>query len=196
MAAVLFLINSISFAEPESKNSASPPDRGYTYNLKELIDKAKENIRKVDKELEQRAVEERNMQIEAKAQEHFEKGNILYGQGKLREAKQEWQKALETTKNPELEEYIKSSEKKAREKKLSHQEEERDRQARIKQQQEKETAGPKKQGRQKEERSPLEKQRKEREAVEKELKKKLKADKKIGQNKKEEQKSGQNFNWQ
>ncbi|MFH0771202.1 MAG: hypothetical protein V1933_01105 [Candidatus Omnitrophota bacterium] len=134
----LFLASSLSFAEPESKGETSPPCAGgYTYNLKELIEKAKENIKKVDKELERKADEERSMQKEAMAQEHFGKGNILYEQGKLREAKQEWQNALDITKSPELEEYIKLSEKKARENELACQKEEKERLLRVKEEERK-----------------------------------------------------------
>jgi len=176
--AVLFLMNGLSFAEPESKGSVSPPDRGYTYNLKELIEKAKENIKKVDKELAQKAVEDRNMQKEAKAQEYFEKGNILYEQGKLQEAKQEWQKALEITKSPELEEYIKISEKKSRDRDLARQKEEKERQARIKE--------AERRAKQQAEEARLEKERKQKEE-QKQLEKKK-------ESKKEEQEPAQNFN--
>lgn len=91
-------------------------ERGYTYNLKQLIEQAEENIEKVDKQLEKREIRKRNEEREAKVREHFEKGNSLYKEGKLKEARQEWQKALEISKTPELEGYIRESVRRAKEK--------------------------------------------------------------------------------
>jgi hypothetical protein len=86
-----------------------PELRGYTCNLKRLLDQAKENIRKVDEEIKQSEIRKRNEAREAAIKEHFGKGNQLYRQKKLREAKEEWQKAEEISKDPEMKGYIKES---------------------------------------------------------------------------------------
>jgi len=98
-------------------------EKGYTYSLKQLIEEAKKNIKKIDEELEKREIEKRNREREAKAREYFEKGKSLYKVGKLKEAKQAWQKTLEITKNPEMKDYIKKSEKKAKREELARKKE-------------------------------------------------------------------------
>ena len=132
---VLFLAGNSSFAQQESEGEIAPPAKGYTYNFQDLIKKANENIRKVDKELQKQAREESNKKKEAVAREHFEKGDVLYKEGKLQEAQREWRKALDIAKSPDLQEYIKSSAKKAEEKELLNQKEEKERQARVKEEQ-------------------------------------------------------------
>lgn len=91
-----------------------PDLRGYTYNLKRLLELAQENIRRVDEEIIQTEVRKRNEGREARIKESFEKGNQLYQGGKLREAKKEWENAVAISKDPEMKSYIRESDKQAR----------------------------------------------------------------------------------
>jgi len=146
IAGLFFLINGVLFAQetPEQKQvevtqekeevkaqpvliqeekgaerpqfQEKPKIRGYTYNLERLIKEAQENIKKV----------------EAKVTEHFEKGNQLSQEGRLKEARQEWQRALEISQDPEMKNYIREREKRAREEELTRQKEEQERQKRFK----------------------------------------------------------------
>jgi len=84
----------------------TPKLRGYTYNLKNLIDVAEKNIKKVDNEIMQVEIRKRNEEREALIVAYFERGNQLYKEGKLKEAKSEWEKAVSISKNPEMKDYI------------------------------------------------------------------------------------------
>ena len=108
-----------------------PAIKGYTYNLKRLLEQAQENVKKIDEEIKQAEIRKRNEERETKVIEHFEKGNQLYQEGKLKEAKIEWQKALEVSQDPEIRDYIKESEKRAREEELTRKKEEEERQRRL-----------------------------------------------------------------
>jgi tetratricopeptide (TPR) repeat protein len=110
---VLFTVCLLGFSVLAFAES-SKHQKGYTYNLEELSRKAENNIKKVNKKLEERKKEELNKERELEAKDCFEKGNMLYGQGKLEEAKKEWQKALSITKDPSMKKYVRESEKKAR----------------------------------------------------------------------------------
>jgi tetratricopeptide (TPR) repeat protein len=89
--------------------------RSYTLDFKRLIKQAEQNIKKVDEKLRKRVIESDNQEREAKAREYFEKGTTLYQEGKLEEAKEGWKKALELLKHPEMKDYIKENERRARE---------------------------------------------------------------------------------
>lgn len=82
----------------------------YSMNLKRLLEEAKRNITKVDEEILRRKLVERNRGREAEINEHFDRGNRLYEEGRLEEAKVEWQKTLEISKHPEMKEYIRRAE--------------------------------------------------------------------------------------
>jgi hypothetical protein len=71
--------------------------------LKQLIDLAEKYLKKVDREIE--AVE-RSKKKETEVRERFDKANLLYQQGKLAEAQQEWRSVLSLTDNPEMKFYI------------------------------------------------------------------------------------------
>lgn len=88
---------------------------GYTLSLKELIRQSQENIEKVDAEIENQKIAKENEEREALARAYFEKGNTLYKQGKLKEARDQWQKALDLTNHPEMKDYIRQSDREARE---------------------------------------------------------------------------------
>ena len=94
--------------------SGGGADEGYTLSLKQLIKEAEENIKKVDTEIKRQEVEKQNQQRETKARKHFEKGNSLYKLGKLKEAREEWQKAISFTDHPDMKRHVRESDKKAR----------------------------------------------------------------------------------
>jgi len=89
-------------------------DDGYTLSLKELIKQSQENIEKVDTEIENQKIARKNEERETLARAYFEKGNTLYKQGKLKEARGQWQKALDLTSHPEMKGYIHQSDRKAK----------------------------------------------------------------------------------
>ena len=72
----------------------SSAEKGYTYNLKKLMELAEKNIEMVDKALKEKEIEERNQKRATEARDYFEKGNALYKEGKLKEAKKAWQNSL------------------------------------------------------------------------------------------------------
>lgn len=88
---------------------------GYTLSLKELIRQSQENIEKVDAEIENQKIAKENEERESLARAYFQKGNALYKQGKLKEARDQWQKALDLTNHPEMKDYIRQSDNKAKE---------------------------------------------------------------------------------
>ena len=87
----------------------------YSYDLKQLIREAEKNIKKAEEKIKEKAEYKEKQQREVRAREHFEKGNTLYKEGKYKKAKKEWQQALDITKDPSMQDYIKTSEQKARE---------------------------------------------------------------------------------
>ena len=89
-------------------------DDGYTLSLKGLVKQSQENIKKVDIEIENQKIARKNEEREALARAYFEKGNTLYKQGKLKEAREQWQKALDLTSHPEMKDYIRQSDRKAK----------------------------------------------------------------------------------
>ncbi|MEA3369649.1 MAG: hypothetical protein U9Q24_04815 [Candidatus Ratteibacteria bacterium] len=106
--------------------------KGKKHNLKKMIKEAGENVEKADVELKEKEAEKRNREREVEIREHFEKGNALYKEGKLKEAKKEWQKVLEMSKDPEMRDYIRGCEKRAKEEKLVRRKEERERERKLK----------------------------------------------------------------
>jgi len=105
-----------------------PKLRGYTYNLKDLIAMAERNIKKVDQEIVAEEVRKRNEAREAEILSYFMKGNQLYKQGRLKEAKQEWENAVRISRDPEMKQYIEDSDRQA---KLQARKEEKNRKARL-----------------------------------------------------------------
>jgi len=121
----LFLqLAGVVYAEPQQQVKAvedvfrfkeTPKLRGYTYDLKSLIETAERNIKKVDDEIMRQEIDKRNEEREAQVISYFERGNQLYKEGKLKEAKSEWEKAVSISRNPEMKDYI---EKRSRQAKL------------------------------------------------------------------------------
>ncbi len=109
----------------------TPEIKGYTYNIKQLLEEIEQNLQKVDDEIKEAEIRKRNEEREAKVIEYFERGNAFYKEGKLKEAKKEWQRALEISKDPEMKDYIREAEKRAREEELARKKEEKERQRRL-----------------------------------------------------------------
>lgn len=78
-------------------------------NLKQLIEEAQKNIKKVDAELEKQKVFEQNRKKELEARRHFEKGNKLFKQGKLLDAKKEWAQTLDMTQDKDFKGYMRQT---------------------------------------------------------------------------------------
>ena len=82
--------------------SEKEKDRSREKQLKEDIDKL----------AYERAGEKEKRETMARL--YFEKGNVLYKEGKLKEAREQWQKALDLTTCPNMKDYIRQSDRKAR----------------------------------------------------------------------------------
>lgn len=95
--------------QKKSQIQEMPAVKGFTYNLKRLLEIVREHIRNIDEEIKEGEIRKRNEEREARIREHFEKGNQFYADGKLKEAKAEWLEVLEIAKEPEMKEFIKES---------------------------------------------------------------------------------------
>lgn len=111
--------------KPENIEKSVP---SYNLSLKKLIEEAEKNIKKIDGDIKEREILKRNQEREDSAREHFEKGNRLYAEGKAEEAREEWQKSLDITKDPEMREYVRKSEERAWEEERARKKEEAARQ--------------------------------------------------------------------
>ncbi len=101
LAIAIIVICSVSFVI--SALAEEPVAEGdYPSGLQTVIEQVEKNVEIVDQELDKQGIEERNRQREAEAKNYFEKGKVLYKEGKLKEAKQAWQKALEISEDLEL----------------------------------------------------------------------------------------------
>lgn len=113
------------------KNILTPAEekeiKGYTINLKQLLQRVKENIDRIKREFADREKEGRNVDRELMIRRYVEKGDELYRAGKFGEAQAEWEKALAISENPEMKEYIRKSVQRAVEekKRLEKEDEER-----------------------------------------------------------------------
>jgi tetratricopeptide (TPR) repeat protein len=90
-------------AGPSQENTL-PPDQADKPLLPEiefeqLIAETKAKVKSTKKLVEQANFDKFKDEQEKLAQEHFQKGNLLYEQGKSEEALAEWQKVLEIQKN-------------------------------------------------------------------------------------------------
>jgi len=122
---LVLLVSIILISLCPSKYALSQSAKGgYSYNLKNLLEETQENLEKVEQEIE-------NREKEARIRMYFEKGNELYEEGKLKEAKSQWQKALKISKDPKMREYIKKAEIKAKEEKLAREKEQQEMRKRL-----------------------------------------------------------------
>ena len=116
----------------EGESSALKEDKApsnYSYDLKALIVKSKENMRSVSDKIKEQAVQKRNQQREQKAREYYDQAQKLNEEGRLDEAREYYEKAIKITEHPEMEHYIKESEKRRKraEAALAHEETEMER---------------------------------------------------------------------
>lgn len=135
-------ILSAVFAEDKPKDSILTPEeqkeiKGYSLNLKELLRHAENNVKKVDKELEGKKLDERNRRKELLIRELVENGNAFYKEGRLKKAEEEWGKALEISKDPDMKDYVRDSIKRAKAEELQRKKDEKTRLLRVEEEREK-----------------------------------------------------------
>jgi len=106
-------------------------EEGFTVNLKELIKQSKKKIEQVDKKLKDQARRRRNLQREEKAREYYEKAKRLFEEGKFKEAKEIWQKAIKITEHPEMKGYIRESVRRTKKQKVAFEQEKKKRLERL-----------------------------------------------------------------
>ncbi len=94
--------------------AASQTRSSYLYDLKNLIDRSRENIKEVNDKIKQQAVLKRNQEREERAHEYYQKGEELTKAGKLEEARDYFEKAIRITEHPEMAGYIEESERRLR----------------------------------------------------------------------------------
>ncbi len=104
----------------------------YAKNLKQLIEEAKQNLAKTEKELTKRATFKNNRKKERSIRKCFEEGNLLYKQGYPENAVKEWEKALEISKTSEMRDYIRSYEKKLKKEAVRKEKGEKEKQRELK----------------------------------------------------------------
>lgn len=116
-------------ASPASEQAmaGSASQTSYLYDLKKLIEKSRENIKRVNEKIKEQAVLKRNQKREERAREYYEKGVALVDEGKFDEAREYFEKAISITEHPEMVGYVKESQRrlKKQEHALSAQENER-----------------------------------------------------------------------
>ena len=126
-AAVVGNQNSSSPAVVPPTPSSADAQASYLYDLKRLIAKSRENIKRVNEKIKEQAVLKRNQKREERAREYYEKGVELTDEGKLNEAREYFEKAIRITEHPEMSGYIRESQSrlKKQEEALRRQENER-----------------------------------------------------------------------
>jgi tetratricopeptide (TPR) repeat protein len=115
----IFLSCPSSFPDEENppqqktvKPASEEPQPSYVYDLKSLIEKSKNNIKRVNEKIKEQAIYKRNLQREEKAREYYDRAMLLFEEGKVDEARELFEKSIRITENPEMKGYIKVSEKK------------------------------------------------------------------------------------
>lgn len=86
------------------------PQESYVYDLKRLINKSRENIKRVNEKIKEQAVVKRNQKREERARELYQRGLQLNEEGKLDEARECFEKAIRITEHPEMVKHIEKSE--------------------------------------------------------------------------------------
>ncbi len=81
----------------------------YVYDLKKLIIKSRENIKRVNEKIKEQTVIKRNQKREERAREYYEHGLQLQDEGKFNEAREYFEKAIAITDHPEMLKYIDQS---------------------------------------------------------------------------------------
>jgi TolA-binding protein len=111
-------------------DATSDEQSSYVYDLKKLIEKSKDNIKRVNEKIQEQAIYKRNQQREEKSREYYERAIQLFEEGKPDEAREYWEKSIKITEHPEMKNYIKGSEKRFKLQASALKKEERGRQTR------------------------------------------------------------------
>ena len=91
--------------EPATGEVAS----SYVYDLKKLIIKSRENIKRVNEKIKEQSVVKRNQKREERAREYYQQGLQLQDEGKFDQAREYFEKAIRITEHPEMIKYIDQS---------------------------------------------------------------------------------------
>ena len=113
--------------------SSSDAQTSYLYDLKRLIEKSRENIKRVNEKIKEQAVLKRNQKREERAREYYEKGISLTDQGKLDEAREYFEKAIRITEHPEMAGYVRESQRRLKRQENALQSQENERYGQMKQ---------------------------------------------------------------
>ncbi len=92
-----------------SDQDTSEAASSYVYDLKKLIIKSRENIKRVNDKIKEQSVVKRNQKREERAREYYEKGMELQDEGKFDQAREYFEKAINITEHPEMTKYINQS---------------------------------------------------------------------------------------
>ena len=98
-------VGAFSFADqpiptPDGRSSS------YSDTLKSLVEQSRNNVKQIHDEAEEKAAAKRNHMRQEKSQTYYNQGLTLAEQGKLKEARVYFQKAVQITSNPEMDKYI------------------------------------------------------------------------------------------
>ena len=113
--------------------SSADAQTSYLYDLKKLIEKSRENIKRVNEKIKEQAVLKRNQKREERAREYYEKGVELTDEGKLDEAREYFEKAIRITEHPEMAGYIRESQRRLKRQENALQAQENERYGQMKQ---------------------------------------------------------------
>ncbi len=97
---------------PDDKSSsvtAAPAGQGNVLDIKKLIENSRESIKVVNARIKEEAVLKRNQLREEEARQDYQKGMDLTREGKFEEARDFFKKAIRVTQNSEMAGYIKEN---------------------------------------------------------------------------------------
>ena len=98
-----------SLVSPAKKENA--PQASYVYDLKSLINKSKDNIKRVNEKIKEQAIYRRNQLREEKAREYYDRAMELTEEGKINEAQEFFEKSIRISEHAEMKDYVRMSEK-------------------------------------------------------------------------------------
>lgn len=104
-----FCDDKILLESPAKKENA--PQDSYVYDLKSLINKSKDNIKRVNEKIKEQAVYRRNQLREEKAREYYDRAMELTEEGKIDEAQEFFEKSIRISEHAEMKDYVRLSEK-------------------------------------------------------------------------------------
>lgn len=115
-ASCVFCLPVTSFSDEETpsaavKKSQNAPQSSYMYDLKSLISKSKDNIKRVNEKIKEQAIYRRNQLREEKAREYYDRAMELTEEGKVEEAHEFFEKSIRISEHAEMKDYVRLSEK-------------------------------------------------------------------------------------